>query len=157
MARVSPSLASILSVLAFTASVVHSQTTIPADLTPLNESAKVTIVAPGDDTKTTLEWTALGDSYASGVGTTKYVDGRRCLRYDESYPQLLNFNPYWTVPGETPVFPKGPHMINYVPCSGATAKDVVDWQLLDEPTSGKPDVSFGKSIVPVATIDLCGY
>jgi len=29
-----------------------------------------------------FEWTALGDSYASGVGSTNYVDGRRCLRYD---------------------------------------------------------------------------
>lgn len=37
-----------------------------------------------------FEWTALGDSYASGVGSTEYVDGRRCLRYDQAWPVLLN-------------------------------------------------------------------
>lgn len=30
-----------------------------------------------------LEWAALGDSYASGVGSERYIDGRRCLRYDQ--------------------------------------------------------------------------
>jgi hypothetical protein len=28
-----------------------------------------------------FEWTAIGDSYASGVGSTNYVEGLRCLRY----------------------------------------------------------------------------
>ena len=32
-----------------------------------------------------FEWTAWGDSYASGVGTGNYIDGRRCLRYEEAY------------------------------------------------------------------------
>ena len=37
-------------------------------------------------------WTALGDSYASGVGSGTYLGGRRCLRYDAAYPVKMQSN-----------------------------------------------------------------
>ena len=46
--------------------------------------AWLTFLAIREDNK--FEWTALGDSFASGVGSTNYIDGRRCLRYDQGYP-----------------------------------------------------------------------
>ena len=45
-----------------------------------------------DDIKFSL--TALGGSYASGVGSGNYIrDSEKCLRYDQGYPQkvLANF------------------------------------------------------------------
>lgn len=96
--------------------------------------------------KPSLEWTALGDSYASGVGTTKYQGGMRCLRFDEAYPQLINLDPYWS-PGGDAVFPPGLHKLNNVVCSGAEAQDILDWQLLDNPTRFEPDITYGKHIV----------
>lgn len=91
------------------------------------------------------EWTAWGDSYASGVGSGAYIDGRRCLRYDNAYPILLRDDPdhLWT----------GVRLkINNVACSGAKAKQVTDyqlyqtdqsygqpsWQYYPRPSSGKP-------------------
>jgi hypothetical protein len=41
-----------------------------------------------------LEWTALGDSYASGVGAGDYgSDSYRCMRYDQAYPVQLSKEP----------------------------------------------------------------
>jgi hypothetical protein len=36
-----------------------------------------------------FEWTAWGDSYASGVGSGNHVYERRCLCYDGAYPELI--------------------------------------------------------------------
>lgn len=102
----------------------------------------VTVTPPDDDPVPDLEWTALGDSYASGVGSSDYVDGQRCLRYDESYPIIVNWNPEY--PPDVEVLPPGYHKLNNVVCSGAEAQDIIDWQLLDEPTSGQPNWQFGK-------------
>ena len=118
--------------------------TIPAHLkSSLNHSAEVTIINPGDDTKPYLEWTALGDSYAAGLGTSDYVDGLRCLRYDEAYPRILDINTEYA-PGGDQVLPPGPHKLNNVACSGAETQDILDWQLLDEPTYWKPNPAYGK-------------
>lgn len=81
-----------------------------------------------------LEWTAIGDSYASGVGSTDYVDGRRCLRYNETYPVQLNNDPELS---------DGEHIFNNVACSGATGEDIKNWQLLDEKQGSGPNWQFG--------------
>ena len=81
-------------------------------------------------------WTALGDSYASGVGSTTYIDGKRCLRYDEAYPQKMQGNDELGN-GKTD---KEKRLLQNVVCSGAEAHDVNDYQLLDEDTWGVPSI-----------------
>ncbi|KAI0098282.1 SGNH hydrolase-type esterase domain-containing protein [Nemania sp. FL0031] len=82
-----------------------------------------------------FEWTALGDSYSSGVGAEKYVDNSyRCLRYDHAYPALIN--------GDTRLT-QGDHQFNNVVCSGSSTEDVQNYQFYDEDTSGEPNWQFG--------------
>ena len=81
-----------------------------------------------------FEWTALGDSYASGVGSTNYVDGRRCLRYDQAWPVLLN--------GDSNLATKG-YIFNNVVCSGSHCEDVEKYQFYDDDTSSQPSYQFG--------------
>ncbi|KAI9794422.1 MAG: hypothetical protein M1816_005492 [Peltula sp. TS41687] len=90
-----------------------------------------TLLATREDSK--FEWTALGDSYASGVGSTNYVDGRRCLRYDQAYPVLLN---------EDKELADGEHIFNNVVCSGAHYNDVEDYQFYDEDKTNQPNWQF---------------
>jgi lysophospholipase L1-like esterase len=81
-----------------------------------------------------FEWTALGDSYASGVGSTTYLDGRRCLRSDQAYPMQLN---------GSQDLDSGNHIIHDTFCSGSSTASIKQWQLLDNDTSGQPDWTFG--------------
>ncbi|KAK6844306.1 hypothetical protein PG995_014416 [Apiospora arundinis] len=82
-----------------------------------------------------FEWTALGDSYSSGVGAGTYTPTcYRCLRYDQAYPVLMN--------GDGRL-PKGDHQFNNVVCSGSNTKEVEDYQFYDEDTSGKPSWQYG--------------
>jgi hypothetical protein len=84
----------------------------------------------------TFEWTALGDSYSSGVGADGYTSNSyRCLRYDHAYPVLIN--------GDQRL-PEGDHKFNNVVCSGSNTKDIEAYQFYDEPTSGTPNSQFGK-------------
>jgi hypothetical protein len=94
-----------------------------------------------------FEWTAWGDSYASGVGTGKYIDGRRCLRYEEAYPLWIQDDPSNLLPGSG-------GKLNNVVCSGAKAAEVEEfqfyttdqpsgqpnWQYYPRPSSGKPTI-----------------
>ena len=120
---------SILTILALlAAALVHA---LPAT----NVSAPL----PG---RADLEWTAWGDSYASGVGSGKYTGGRRCLRYDSAYP--VDVSKDSSVGGR----------LNNVVCSGAKADEVNEyqfytsstwvghpnWQFYPRPSSGKPSV-----------------
>ncbi|KAI9669874.1 MAG: hypothetical protein M1831_006909 [Alyxoria varia] len=84
--------------------------------------------------KKPFEWTALGDSYASGVGSSEYVEGKRCLRYDQAYPVLMN---------NDPTLAEGEHIFHNAVCSGAEAPDVEAYQFYDEDTSGKPNSQYG--------------
>ena len=87
-----------------------------------------------------FEWTALGDSYASGVGSTNYVDGSRCPRYDKAYPiQLKNKLDQQKTLGT------GGHIFHNAVCSGAETKDVEAWQLLDEDTWNQPGYTYGNN------------
>lgn len=93
-----------------------------------------------------FEWTAWGDSYASGVGAGNYIDGRRCLRYDGAYPVAISIDT------ENLLASEGGGKFNNVVCSGAKAEDVElyqfytedqedsapDWQYYPRPGSGKP-------------------
>ena len=83
-----------------------------------------------------FEWTAWGDSYASGVGSGNYIDGRRCLRYEEAYPIWMQDDPENLLPG-------GGGKFNNVVCSGAKAEEVEAFQFfpVDQP-KGEPDFQF---------------
>lgn len=83
-----------------------------------------------------FEWTALGDSFASGVGSGNYVDGRRCLRYDGAYPVIMN--------KDTTTFPSGDHVFNNVVCSGSSSRDIEAYQFYLEDTSGQPNIQYGE-------------
>lgn len=85
----------------------------------------------GDENE--FEWTALGDSYASGVGTFNYVDGRRCLRYDQAWPVLLN--------GDKKLA-EGDHIFNNVVCSGSHYSDIESYQLYDNDHTNQPNFEF---------------
>ena len=94
--------------------------------------ARPSFLSTREDSKK-FEWTALGDSYASGVGTVAYVDGRRCLRYDQAWPVLLN--------GDKKLA-EGDHIFNNVVCSGSHYSDVVAYQLYDEDQYNQPNREF---------------
>ena len=70
------------------------------------------------------EWTSMGDSYASGVGAGPQPenDKNRCFRFPNAYPAVL----------QTSLKPQPPHW-NQVACSGNTATQIKDNELLDEP------------------------
>lgn len=112
----------------------------PPAADPIDNDNPPPASGPNSDAAPGIEWTALGDSYASGVGTTDYQEGRRCLRYDESYPQQIINNPAY---GTEPAFPPGPKRVNYVVCSGAEAEDIIKYQLLDKETSDYPSIQYG--------------
>ena len=91
-----------------------------------------------------FEWTALGDSYASGVGSTNYVDGRRCLRYDQAWPVLLN--------GDDKLG-TGSYIFNNVACSGSHYSDIEDYQFYDEDKTNQPNWQF--SMNPCVSVHQC--
>ena len=70
------------------------------------------------------EWTAMGDSYASGVGAGPQPadDTNRCFRFPNAYPLVVQA-------GLKPV----PSKINNVACSGNTFQQIKDKELLDKP------------------------
>jgi len=79
-------------------------------------AAMLGVVAPAS-AATAVNYVALGDSYASGVGTDNYVnDGTNCLRSPQSYPAL------WSAAHHTASF-------TLAACSGAKTGDVLSGQL----------------------------
>ena len=111
-----------------------------AFVTPLLALPPTAKVNPRDEFLRTrspsFEWTAWGDSYASGVGSGAYINDRRCLRYQESYPVWINDDPNKLLPGSGGKF-------NNVVCSGSTAKEVEDYQFYDsDQDSGQPNWQF---------------
>lgn len=73
------------------------------------------------------EWTAMGDSYASGVGAGEQPvdDTNRCFRFPNAYPAILQA-------GDGSLQPN-PKKWNNVACSGNTATQILDKEFLDEP------------------------
>jgi hypothetical protein len=95
-------------------------------------------------------WTALGDSYASGVGSGAYTDGRRCLRYDQAYPvQMLGNNDLGL--GTTP---QDRRAFQNCVCSRAKVDDVIKYQLLEKDTYHVPSIQYGRSVKSFRTEDI---
>ena len=99
--------------------------------------ARPSFLSTREDAKK-FEWTALGDSYASGVGTVEYVDGRRCLRYDQAWPALLNGDEKLAA---------GDHIFNNVVCSGSHYSDVEAYQLYDKDHTNQPNLQFSITLL----------
>lgn len=70
------------------------------------------------------EWTAMGDSYASGVGAGPQPEDQknRCFRFPNAYPNLA----------QDALDPK-PAKYQHVACSGNTFDQIKDHELLDQP------------------------
>jgi lysophospholipase L1-like esterase len=84
-------------------------TTIAAALAAL-------VLVPASAQAQTTEYVALGDSYASGVGTRDYIDdGSDCSRSEAAYPSLLAAE-------------LGADL-TFAACSGATTTDLIENQL----------------------------
>ncbi|KUJ15589.1 esterase family protein [Mollisia scopiformis] len=83
-----------------------------------------------------FEWTSWGDSYASGVGSGNYINGRRCLRYDAAYPMWIQDDPSDLLPGTG-------GKLNNVVCSGAKAQEIEEYQFYTEDqASGQPNWTY---------------
>ena len=69
------------------------------------------------------EWTAMGDSYAAGIGAgaeyPRYGLRDKCFRFNQSYPQLLQ---------QQSLIPK-PQILNFEACCGNTFQEIIDNQL----------------------------
>ena len=99
-----------------------------------------------------FEWTAWGDSYASGVGAGNYVNGRRCLRYEEAYPALIQDDPNGLLPGSG-------GKLNNVVCSGAEVAQIEDYQFYtSDQFFGRPNAQYyprpssGKPLIGTLTL-----
>lgn len=80
------------------------------------------------------EWTAMGDSYASGVGAGPQPadDTNRCFRFPEAYPAVMQS-------GDGALDPR-PEKWNNVACSGNTFDKILEKEFLDKP---KKDGKYG--------------
>ena len=80
------------------------------------------------------EWTAMGDSYASGVGAGPQPadDTNRCFRFPNAYPAIMQTGPGSIQPN--------PQKWNNVACSGNTASQILEKEFLDAP---EPDGPYG--------------
>ena len=76
---------------------------------------------PLNDTLT--EWTALGDSYAVGVGTGIDLGWGRCLRFSDSYAELMFHSDSSKLLAAQPQ-----RILNFPACSGATTSDILAHQ-----------------------------
>ena len=79
------------------------------------------------DKRTVQEWTAMGDSYASGVGAGPQPpdDTNRCFRFPQAYPPIMQS-------GDGSIQPN-PEKFNNVACSGNTFQQILQKELLDAP------------------------
>ena len=79
------------------------------------------------------EWTAMGDSYASGIGAGALPQGPdpdHCFRCSNSYPRIMQSGPGSLDPA--------PQKFNFVACSGATFKEIFGHQLAEQDRPGRP-------------------
>jgi hypothetical protein len=74
------------------------------------------------------EWTAVGDSFTAGVGSNGdadfIIDSGSCLRYQQSWPMIVNRDTRW--PGDS-----ANRKLNLGACTGDLAIDVVENQVTD--------------------------
>lgn len=76
----------------------------------------------------TVEWTALGDSYAAGTGSGQDLGWGRCLRFSKSYPEQMNTSRDARMLGV-----ENHRHLNFPACSGATTDEVLEEQFRDVP------------------------
>ena len=79
------------------------------------------------------EWTAMGDSYAAGIGAgalPQDPDPDNCFRCGNSYPKIMQSGPGSLQPN--------PGRFNFVACSGAKFDEIGAYQLLDRAVRGRP-------------------
>ncbi len=85
------------------------------------------------------EWTAMGDSYAAGIGAGSVIKPVAfydiCYRSDQSYPSDMQSGPT--------AFSPQPQTFNYLACSGATLPQILMTQLNDAPSGVYP--AWGKA------------
>lgn len=76
------------------------------------------------------EWTAMGDSYASGIGAgvRSTTDNDRCYRFTLSYPRIMQSSSFQDIPGK----------LNHVACSGRTFHKILQQQFLDKSENNYP-------------------
>ena len=80
--------------------------------------------------RTVTEWTAMGDSYASGVGAGPQEANDNylgCFRFPLAYPPTVQSGPGSLQPN--------PRRFNNVACSGNTFQQILDKEFLDQPQS----------------------
>ena len=93
------------------------------------------------------EWTALGDSYASGYGSNGLKDYDRfsfgCNRFQQAYAVQMNADS--KLPGDP-----DKRKLNFGACSGASFDSLKANQLTDKPSDGY--VAFGKPQLALVNI-----
>jgi hypothetical protein len=91
--------------------------------TQFNSSPDAGVLSPRGEFELSYNtFAALGDSYASGLGAGRVLD-RRCHRYDNSYPYLINTDPRL---GNQDVAGR---RFESLACAGATTRDIVYKQI----------------------------
>ena len=99
-------------------------------------SLSLSLITPNSSliSNTITEWTAMGDSYASGIGAgslpPRGTDPDLCFRCSNAYPEILQSGPGSLQPN--------PDKLNFVACSGAKFKEIFDHQLRDADMPGRP-------------------
>lgn len=78
------------------------------------------------------EWTAMGYSYASGIGAgdKPESDPNLCFRCSNAYPEIMQRGP-------GPIHPN-PERFSFVACSGATCPEIIAFQLSQQDSPGRP-------------------
>lgn len=105
------------------------------------------------DVRPVAEWTAIGDSYASGIRARPQdpIDSfAGCFRFPLAYPPIIQSGPQF--------FQPNPFKFNNVACSGNKFQQILDKYFLDEP---KLDGRYGTrppwGVAPeFATITIVG-
>ena len=104
---------------------------------PSFSRASVPISSPTQNTSFTLghitEWTAIGDSYASGMGAgalPQDPDPERCFRCSRAYAKIMQS-------GQGSLQPN-PEKFNFVACNGAVFSEILDKQVNERGRPGRP-------------------
>ncbi|ORY14431.1 hypothetical protein BCR34DRAFT_585827 [Clohesyomyces aquaticus] len=113
-------------------------------------SAIPTRAPPKLSARAAFEWTALGDSYASGIGSGVPDEPKKCFRYSEAYPRVIQDT-------DSIIPDHGSRVLNNIVSSGASVGDIRAHQFADEDTTDTMYGSRPKFGNPnIATLSLGG-
>ncbi len=115
--------------------IIHYLFLLSAFLISLASSQSLSLLTPNSSSVSNdiTEWTAMGDSYATGIGAgtaPQEPDPYRCFRFSNAYPNLMQSGPGSLQPS--------PDKFNFVACSGAKLPEIIDQQFLDHGRPGRP-------------------